>query len=98
MSDFIKRETVYDLLGGAPKLHIIGDVAWINIMQDLIDEVDKIPAADVRPERHGRCITKYDGLPFCSECSCNDYGGMLEGMAYCPNCGAKMDGEELENG
>lgn len=71
--------------------------------------LDNIPTADVAPVRHGRWINAEDGATTvrldesgcpvytccCSEC--NDWlTGSDEYAArgrYCPNCGAKMDGE-----
>lgn len=58
-------------------------------------DIDKIPAEDVRPERHGRWIPNEECV-VCSECGeehCwEDYRA-----SYCEDCGAKMDGGE-ENG
>lgn len=62
----------------------------------------KIPAADVAPVRHGRWLTWEEQFPahipskksglgvFCSTCH-KHADNMYD---YCPNCGAKMDGEE----
>ena len=51
-----------------------------------------VPAADVVEVRHGRWIGKT------YKCSlCGKWVDPLQGdadMNYCPNCGAKMDGEE----
>lgn len=53
------------------------------------------PTADVEPVRHGR----WEGKTY--KCSlCGKWIDPLQGdadMNYCPNCGAKMDGEEQEN-
>ncbi len=58
-----------------------------------IREIKRLPAADVRPERHGRWIICSDGYyPYCSECTREPQG--KEMTDYCPNCGAKMDGED----
>lgn len=51
-----------------------------------------IPAADVAPVRHGRWRCHGDcGVTECSVCgwSIEEYVG---DYAYCPNCGARMDG------
>ena len=49
-----------------------------------------IPAADVAPVRHGRWKRCGKNLGECSEC------GEIVAIRnnYCPNCGAKMDGDE----
>ena len=62
-------------------------------------EFDEFPAADVAPVRHGRWE---NGI--CTNCKFDirvltDGENYLEqwvydeGFEYCPNCGAKMDGE-----
>lgn len=48
--------------------------------------IEAVPAADVAPVRHGRWLE--DGT--CSKCRC-DIPVMED--KYCPNCGAKMDGD-----
>ena len=54
------------------------------------DIVSKLPAADVVAVKHGRWISKRIGWVHCSECNmAND----IRRFRYCPNCGAKMDGE-----
>ena len=58
----------------------------------------QLPSADVAPVRHGRW-EKQSGLYSCSECgmTCpyDVQADVIEYWAcnYCPNCGAKMDGE-----
>ena len=57
------------------------------------------PAADVAPVRHGRWIDAYPDIEpnpmfmygICSECGFEQ--GISKYLNYCPNCGAKMDGE-----
>ena len=62
----------------------------------------QFPAADVAPVRHGRwiCIRKGYEEYECSVChgmdsNCSDYYAdhVVTEQEYCPNCGAKMDGE-----
>lgn len=55
-------------------------------------DIDDIPAADVRPERHGRWIKDGDVL-VCSECG-EEHAWEDYRATYCEDCGAKMD---LEN-
>lgn len=64
--------------------------------------LEAIPAADVVPVRHGRWqITEcYPHNVYCSECHkrfAQTHWAVWEDGSlprdYCPNCGAKMDGE-----
>lgn len=63
---------------------------------EALEQIIKLLDTDVAPVRHGRWMTTYRyGFPLweCSECE------MQTGTAnfpYCPNCGAKMDGENNE--
>lgn len=54
--------------------------------------IGSIPAADVAPVRHGSWIKKpgqrSSGM-YCSKCDCFEDNV----RNFCPNCGAKMDGE-----
>ena len=59
-----------------------------------------IPAADVVPVRHGRWIKVDDGIYYkmeCSECGerplRNRWVDDYDLSRYCPNCGARMDGD-----
>lgn len=65
--------------------------------------VENMPAADVQPVKHGRWITWDDsGFTKCSCCNSEYYisdlqvVGDSEGFVdFCPNCGARMDGEQV---
>lgn len=70
--------------------------SWANAYADFIDDIENEPTANVEPVRHGRWIATNDGnKKRCSEC------GIIHLIAqypcgkanYCPNCGAKMDGD-----
>ena len=64
--------------------------AWI--FKRFIAELEKVPAVDVAPVRHGYWIECNYGLTFeCSECK---YPTEYNLTDYCPNCGAKMDGKD----
>lgn len=60
---------------------------------------EKLIANDVAPVRHGRweqCFEDWrkqiEGNK-CSLCGFEHYGTSIRDYLYCPNCGAKMDGE-----
>ena len=89
MTEYIEREKV--LSKAAPVE---------GCFSDMISAYDVImlPTADVAPVLHGRW-EKQSGLYSCSECgkTCpyDVQADVIEYWAcnYCPNCGAKMDGE-----
>lgn len=73
------------------------------IQMDLL----KLPAADVAPVVHGRWIRPHwKNNNYC--CDCSECGGEAMHRDYqwykngvypiCPNCGAKMDGGESDEG
>ena len=50
-------------------------------------------SADVAPVRHGRWNDSLAGItPYCSACG-HSHRCLIRTPNYCPNCGAKMDGE-----
>lgn len=60
--------------------------------------IAEVPTVDAVPVMHGRWIFKR-GCYESDECNCSICGQLLTTHAkergnYCPNCGAKMDGEE----
>ena len=59
--------------------------------------LESLPAADVEPVRHGRWkLHKHYGDYECSVCGNGDVITPLFytlKMKYCPNCGAKMEGD-----
>ena len=64
-------------------------------------EINRIPAADVVPVIHGKWIEKIDPwdrqhIGKCSECG-KSYRDYMY-FRFCPNCGAKMDEENGNNG
>ena len=96
MAEYIEREAVHDLVQSLTKY------AWASpdntghrVTVDADDAnfgVDKIPAADVAPVRHGRWLpfhsTAAGDIQYCSACEI----GCTWKPNYCPNCGADMRG------
>lgn len=61
--------------------------------EDIEDIINDIPAADVQEVRHGKWEIDCNGYyPYCSNCKEEPDSGVMSD--YCPNCGARMDGEE----
>lgn len=86
MDEYIERKAaIRALLNDAPE-----QVSYSR--EDAADCIRYMDAADVAPVRHGwwRCHGDC-GVTECSVCgwSIEEYVG---DYAYCPNCGAKMDG------
>lgn len=57
----------------------------------LMDGNRSIHSADVVPVVHGRWVFGGDGCVVCSECDEEEPNDNHRN--YCPNCGARMDGE-----
>lgn len=77
------------------------DDAYEQGWMDALDNLKNAPAADAAPVRHGRWKYNTDFQVWnCSECGENPHKGtgvvvVEENLpAYCPHCGARMDGVE----
>ena len=88
MSEYISRDAITEWRPN--NIEIFNFRAYIDL-EELLDMVDEIPAADVAPVRHGW----WDVNRRCSECG---YPAQLAysepdrwKSPYCPNCGSKMD-------
>ncbi len=75
MAEYIKREAAIKAIDN----EVSFDGLYANIKA--------IPAADVRPERHGEWLWINDGFYECSECGADTNAH----HPYCWKCGAKMD-------
>ena len=92
MAEYIEREDLLELYRmDDPVLNKNGHVPLPVIRQNIMD----IPAADVAPVQHGRWVTHSDRPDslICSVCNCGFDMWKHDPHNYCPNCGAKMDGE-----
>ena len=65
----------------------------------LVTDIHEMKAADVAPVRHGRWETNSDrpDTLICSMCKCGFDMWKHDPHNYCPNCGAKMDGDSNES-
>ena len=60
----------------------------------IVHHLDRQPTADVAPVVHGRWIYSHEvGCPRYRNCSRCLMAYEDAGTPYCPNCGARMDGE-----
>ena len=93
--DYIKREDVYKLFHGNTE-------ESITDYEALWDAVKGAPAADVEPVRPGKWIKHHDhrfgpllnDMIECSECHVRFSENEMIRRSYCPNCGARMDGDK----
>ena len=91
MTEYIERDAVYEMLENA---QMISDGEYCGYCTEDVT-ISSIPAADVVRVRHGRWGTHSD-RPDSLICSVCNYGFDMwkhDPHNYCPNCGAKMDGE-----
>ena len=106
MTEYIERAAVHELVKSIPHYQMFNydrTESRRGISPDDVDfGVDKIPAADVAPVRHGRWMTT-DAYPhhlYCSVCY-KTYAKNAKWVNeldlptnYCPNCGARMGKED----
>ena len=101
MDEFISREATIKRI---KKVYCVGCNSYNGVRcracgtGDAIDIIEDAPAADVAPVVHGRWIYKGE-YAVCTECGGRS-GTQYDGVEpiplmtqFCPNCGAKMDGE-----
>lgn len=87
MSDYISRNEIFSVWRSMPKPASISS---------LTDAINRTPAADVEPVRHGQWGKRQGYLLEFAACSLCGKEIPTVGIIpnYCPNCGAKMDLEE----
>lgn len=97
MDDYISRAAVIDavqqhrgdVLGGYEYDKGVAFV-YAAAHNHITEVIKRLPSADVTPVRHG----KWGKVNECSECGCQPwYERDIHFLHYCPNCGARMDGE-----
>ena len=89
MADYIDKQAFLDYMKRTDR--------YFNVKFD----IENFPNADVAPIVHGRWEEASDGdgivCPFCRTDFCTIIYD-TEYFNYCPNCGAKMDEKENDNG
>ena len=93
MAEYIDREAV-NRISFTDAVLIDGEVRIEKIA--LVRDIEKLPAADVAPVRHGvweRVLTSKNAAKWSSKVSCSVcHNAGYKRFNYCHNCGAKMDG------
>lgn len=103
MSDYISREAALEAFENADAdvMEDYGDGTsdWGFGRENIRETLNSVPAADVAEVRHGEWLLKHIGHGHyweCSECHTNPCIYVTENTKFFPNCGAKMDLEELK--
>ena len=93
--EYIEREALIEEINSLSVTlcgkELFGELAKHSVTQ----KIDEQPTADVVEVKHGEwteCV--YDGNLKCSLCEEHYPWGVAVFYRYCPNCGAKMDGEK----
>ena len=89
MDEYINKQAFLD--------HMKRTDRYFNVKFD----IENFPNADVAPIVHAHWISKnshgYEWVFVCSNCGYIDGYPFNDRSNYCPNCGAKMDGD-INNG
>ena len=112
MAEYIEREALENELYRRLKF-LIAEYGehdqYTSGFDDAIDMVRSFTSADVAPVRHGKWVKEppyksiggeYLKALICSKCNSffvSDGNKPWQMHNYCPNCGAKMDGEEQDD-
>ena len=107
MARYIDADKLIDTLKAIQQEHSPNLTKATNEAIDLglslsMRKVREQPTADVVEVKHGKWVDKFNRnriatQSFCSVCGNHSGIGGIESnrhKPYCPNCGAKMDGEE----
>lgn len=88
MDDFVSRKSVLDIFHRI-EIQIGRGTGRTLTFGKIIEKINEIPAADVRPVVHAeweQVMGKYDELFRCSKC----HFVPIEPHYFCSNCGADM--------
>ena len=84
-ADAITKNTIVDFVGENGGFISHGDVLWF---------ISKQPTIEAEPVKHGKWIKDKDrDMLRCSVCKNFCVENWYYWLRYCPDCGARMDGE-----
>lgn len=95
MTEYIEKQAALDIVNGwrDQLIPTYGkNDEYVKCLETVAEHLESLHAADARPVKHGKWITKIDlegkiyGI--CSNCGYKQYAWNLK---YCPECGGKMD-------
>lgn len=84
----VTKDEMYRLISGFRTRFKISEEAG----HEMAKRVAEMPTIEADPVKHGRWEINCDGYyPYCSNCKNEPQG--REMTLFCPNCGARMDGD-----
>ena len=95
--EYIDRDVYYQKINDFSKGRC-GDYSLYRLaINDCMNVLDEMPVADVAPVRHGCWVKEKSDVLIHWHCSVCEKCYFLEepNADYCPHCGAKMDGGDL---
>ena len=108
MADLIDRQAAIDAINSVFPLKNFSDLDIIGMTRtaqiwECAEAIEKLPAIDAEPVRHGRWMDGHRAgyelslywFIYCSECLYErDDDDHDKDTPFCPHCGARMDKEE----
>ena len=103
MSDLIERQAAIDALGEEPEVWVENNEYEQGLNNQWHYDVNALKAVpSAQPAQKKGKWRHYEGYLTCSECGTEYDDDIMTHCGddvpkFCPNCGAKMDGERREN-
>ena len=98
MDEYIKKADVLEYLSARKNQVLKSPLSTLDAKFEVMEIFDfvthRVESADVAPVRHGKWLHRKNGVAYCSECEVDT---VEDETNYCPNCGAKMDLNDLED-
>ena len=95
MAEYIEREAVVmELNKTYDNMNAMGAQFYCGFM-NAVHRIKDFPAADVAPVRHAKweAVVGSDGKEYMVCTGCRKQQDLTGVFSYCPNCGARMDGD-----